>query len=67
MTSAAEAGGGLAIAIAGRGFLRSTMRATRARGDALGPNEGRALRAWRRGLSYPLSFPVDNDSQVGEA
>jgi len=32
-----------------------------------GPNEGRALRAWRRGLSFLLSFPVDNDSQVGEA
>jgi len=67
MTSAAEAGGGLAIAIAGRGFLRSTMRATRTRGDALGPNEGRALRAWRRGLSFLVSFPVDNDSQVDDA
>jgi len=32
-----------------------------------GPNAGLALRAWRRGLSYPFPFPVDNDSQVGEA
>jgi len=33
MTSAAEAGGGLAIAIAGRVLMRSTMRATRRHGD----------------------------------
>ena len=57
MTSAAEAGGGLAL---------TWHAVARARGP-LGPNKGLALRAWRRGLSYSLPFPVDNDSQESEA